>query len=86
MVDSPEATGGLDSRRVSNGIVAGLDGSTEVTYWKGTGGGEGQEWWDVRVNAVVVHQLYLPLPIISRGDIPTNTTPRRTYLQLQWQC
>ena len=51
-----------------------------------TAGKRGQELWDVRVNAVVVHQLYPPLPIISRGDIPTHTTPRRTYRDIQWQC
>ena len=51
-----------------------------------TAGKRGQELWDVRVNAVVVHQLYPPLPIISRGDIPTHTTPRRAYLAVKWQC
>jgi len=56
-----------------------------IRWWSRPQGREGQEWCDVRVNAVVVHQLDLPLPIISRGGIPTNTTPRRTY-QIQWQC
>ena len=46
---------------------------------------QGQEWWDVSVNAVV-HQLYLPPPHHLTRRHTTNITLRRTYRYGPLQC